>query len=156
MIDTPPPTATPEAPKKKPFAIVGTVIGFLALVAAFLSPWIAEAIDPPPPAPPERSLIEFALTIKNAAESGEVTPAAPRQKLPSDYLPPAVIAVGMIGAGFGLLAFFVGEPWRFATCAVVLGVGAAVVQWSIIIVAAVFGLLLLVLILSAMGIDLSP
>jgi hypothetical protein len=141
--------------KKNTLAAIGSIIGFIALVFAFLSPWIADAIDPPDK-PVEESVVDFATKLKNAAAAkmkGEEYEGELDEKVPSDYLPPVVIAFGMIGVGFGLGSFFAGEKKSFAGCAVTLGVSAAVVQWSIVLVAALLIIFLVVAVLGALGIS---
>ena len=142
--------------KRNILAGVGIIIGFLAIASAFLSPWIAEAIDPPPK-PTEEALVDLAVKIKQAAEAkvkGEqYQPAttAEQQKPPSHYLPPAVIAVAMLGVAFGLGSFLVGENKSLSGVAVTLGVAAAVVQWSIILFAILATLIVILIIIAIIG-----
>lgn len=142
--------------KRKTWAVVGIVIGFLALASAFLSPWIAEAIDPPPK-PTEEVAVDLAVRLKEAAEArikGEQyqpKTTVEKEKPPSHYLPPAVIAAGMLAVAFGLVSFLVGETKTFAGIAVTLGVAAAVVQWSIIIFAGLILILIIIAIIGAIG-----
>ena len=138
--------------KRNTLAIIGSIVGFVALSAAFLSPWIAEAIDPPPPQSLQESLLAIATKLTEAAEakvSGEERQG--EAKPPSYYLPPAVIGCGMIGAGFGVGAFFAGEKKRLASCAVALGVSAAIVQWSIVIVVVLIAVLVISAIIGGDG-----
>ena len=149
----PTPCETLTMGNKNTFAIIGSIIGFLALIFAFLSPWIAEAIDPPPK-PVEESVVDFATKLKDAAVAkmkGEEYKGEVTEKVPSNYLPPAVIAFGMIGAGFGVGSIFAGEKKSFSGCAITLGVSAVVVQWSIMIVAALIFVLLVMVVLGVLG-----
>jgi len=132
------------------------IIGFLALTCSLLSPWIAEAMDPPPPATPNASSFNFSFTF-NDKTVGNAPPAAPvaaPPKNPSYYLMPAIIAAGMIGAGLGFWSLLAGEPKTFATTAIALGIGAAVAQWVVIIAAGIIALVILAYIISAIGLDL--
>jgi len=140
---------------KKRLAVIGTVIGFLALTCSLLSPWIAEAIDPPPP-PAEAPGFNFSFTFNDKTVGNAPAPASVSAppKPPSYFLMPAIIAAGMIGAGFGFGSLITGEPRSLATTAIALGIGAAVAQWVIIIAAAIIVLLILGYIISAIGLDL--
>lgn len=143
--------------KKNTLGIAGCIISFIALVAAFLSPQIAEAIDPPAK-PIEESVVDFALKLKNAAEAkmkGEAYQAEPIEKNPSSYLFTAVIGFGMIGTGFGLGSLIRGENKNISRGAISLGIIAAVVQWSLLIAGVIIFLLLVAIVLGKIGIDLS-
>ncbi len=142
--------------KTKTLGALGCLIGFAALTLAFLSPWIAGIIDPPPKST-EENIVDFAQRLKEAAAakaSGREYQPEPREKSPSAYLPPFVIALGLIGAGCGVTSFLKNENKKFSTTAIALGLSAATVQWSIIITATILAIFLIVLILAALGIDL--
>ncbi len=141
---------------KRTLAVVGAIIGMLALGAAFMSPWIASAIDPPPK-PAEEVLVDMASKLKAAAEakmSGETYQASTPDKLPSAYLPPIVIGAGMLAAAFGVGSIMSGEPKVYGACAFGLGVSAAIVQWSIIIATLAIAAIIIGAILVAFGVDL--
>ncbi|MEM9080839.1 MAG: hypothetical protein AAGC74_09130 [Verrucomicrobiota bacterium] len=136
--------------KKRLAAGIGLIVGLVALAAAFFSPQIAEAIDPPTP-PVEVVAVDLAERIIDAAKAkatGEEyqLSAAPRQ-LPSRFIYPVVIGLGMIAAAFGVAAFIRSEDRTMAGGAIALGVGAAVVQWSMMMVGAILLILLVVVII---------
>lgn len=54
--------------KKQALGLVGVIVGFIALAAAFMSPWIQDAIDPPPK-PIEEVAIDLASRLANAAKA---------------------------------------------------------------------------------------
>lgn len=83
--------------------------------------------------------------------TGQTYVGTPTKKLSSHYLPPTVIAVSLIGAGLGLWAFLAGEPKPFALCALGIGIAAAVVQWSILLVVAIALILLITIILTVLN-----
>ncbi len=142
--------------KKNGIGVVGCLISFVALVVAFLSPQIAQAIDPPPK-PIEEKAVDFAVKLKDAAIArvkGEEYVAEPEKKKLSAMLIPAVIGTGMLGVGFGLASMLRGERKAFANTAILLGIGAAVVQWSIVFASVLIFFLLVGLVLEAMGIEL--
>ncbi|MGJ8651684.1 MAG: hypothetical protein ACSHX8_00290 [Opitutaceae bacterium] len=142
--------------KNNTLGIVGCIIGFIALVAAFLSPQIAEAIDPPAK-PIEESAVDFALKLKAVAEAkmkGEEYQVEPVDKNPSAHLFTAVIAFGMIGTGLGVGSLIRGENKNISGGAMTLGITAAVVQWSILIAGIIIFLLIVAIVLGALGIDL--
>ncbi|MFT5836605.1 MAG: hypothetical protein ACI9ZV_000101 [Candidatus Azotimanducaceae bacterium] len=145
-----------ESKKKNTLGITGCIISFIALVAAFLSPQIAEAIDPSAK-PIEESAVDFALKLKDVAEAkmkGEEYQAEPIEKNPSSYLFTAVIGFGMIGTGFGLGSLIKGENRSISGGAMTLGIIAAVVQWSLLIAGVIIFLLLVTTVLGMLGIDL--
>ncbi|MCP4708753.1 MAG: hypothetical protein GY869_09020 [Planctomycetes bacterium] len=143
-------------PETKTIGAVGCLIGFIALTLAFLSPWIADMIDPPTQSTEEK-IVDFAQRLKDAAAakaSGEEYQSEPQEKSPSAYLPPFVIALGLIGTGCGVTSFLKNENKKFSTTAIALGISAAVVQWSIIFVAIFLVIFIIAFILNALGIDL--
>lgn len=140
--------------KKNFWGIMGCCIGFIALVAAFLSPYIAKAIDPPSK-PLEESVVDLAIKIKDAAVAkvkGEEYVAESESKKPSAFIVPAVISAGMLGTGFGLLSLMRGERKEICSTAMTLGVAAAVVQWSIIFASVLLVFLLVAAVLNGLGI----
>lgn len=142
--------------KKNTLGITGCIISFVALVAAFLSPQIAEAIDPPAK-PIEESAVDFALKLKDVAiakSKGEEYQSEPTKKNPSSYLFTAVICIGMVGTGFGLGSLIKGENKNISGGAMTLGITAAIVQWSLLIAGVIIFFLLVAIVLGALGIDL--
>ncbi|MDF1659509.1 MAG: hypothetical protein P1U58_17970 [Verrucomicrobiales bacterium] len=131
---------SPET-KKRIVSGIGMILGLIALAAAFLSPHIAEAIDPPTP-PIEEVTVDLASRLIDAAKAkaaGEEyqSAATPSPKLPSRFIYPFVIGLGMIAAAFGIAALIRSEDRTMAGGAIALGIGAAVVQWSMMIVGAI-------------------
>ena len=142
--------------KKNTLGITGCIISFVALVAAFLSPQIAEAIDPPAK-PIEESAVDFALKLKDVAVAkakGLEYQSEPIEKNPSSYLFIAVIGFGMVGTGFGLGSLIKGENKNISGGAMTLGITAAIVQWSLLIAGVIIFFLLVAIVLGALGIDL--
>jgi len=136
--------------------ISGCVIAFIALVSAFLSPQIAEAIDPPTK-PIEESAVDFALKLKEAAKAkmkGEEYKSEARKKKPSDHLVAGIIGLGMVGTGFGLGSLIRGESRNIAGGAMAIGICAAIVQWSILFAGAIIFILIVATVLNYLGIDL--
>ena len=146
-----------EKKKKKTLGAVGCIIGFIALVAAFLSPHIAEAIDPPQK-PIEESFADFAVKLKDATvakmKGKEYEPEVePEERLPSATLIPAIITLGMVGTGFGVGGLLREERTAISSAAITLGITAAVVQWSLLIAGAIIACLLLAVVCGMLGID---
>ena len=134
--------------QKSPWGFTGVIVACVALVAALLSPWIAEAIDPSPPL--EEVVADKAVKIRDAIKakmSGEKY-ITERQVRVSEILPPVVIAVGLTGAGLGLVSLFKRETKIYSTSAMTIGVSAIVVQWMVVVAAGIMGLLVLYLIFS--------
>ena len=135
---------------------IGIVLGVLCMTAAFLSPWIANAISPPKPV--EEEIVDFATRIKDAAiakaKGEKFAPRNPKEENIADYVPPAVIALSMVAMALGIVSIVKEEKKLIGSTAVCLGVSAAVVQWSIVIAVAVIFIIVVFCVLSAMGIQL--
>ncbi len=129
-------------------------MGLIALTAAFLSPSIASVIDPPP-RPAEEATIDFATKLYEAAkakaENRDYVSSAPAQPAPSRFLFPVIISLGMIAAAMGLIGLLRDENRLFSGGAIALGVGAATVQFSLLLLALIFFLLVLFIIASVLG-----
>ena len=144
---------TDESPqtRKRLISGVGMILGLIALATAFLSPTIAEAIDPPAP-PIEEVTVDLATRLIDAAKAKaagkEYEAAVASPKLPSQFLYPLVIGLGMIAAAFGIAALIRSEDRTMAGGAIALGIGAAVIQWSMMIVGAI---LLVLLVIAVIG-----
>jgi len=121
-----------------------------ALAAAFLSPWIVEAIDSSPPL--EDVVADKAVKIRDAMKAklaGEEY-VTERDVRAGAILPPAIIAAGLAGAGLGLVSLFKRETRMFSASAMTIGISAVVVQWMVVVAAAIIGLLVLYLIFSVL------
>jgi len=137
--------------KERLLGAIGIVLGILALAVAFLSPWIAEQIDPPA-RPVEEVAVELAARLAEAAKAkvkGEQYIAPAAEPRPSRYIFPAVVAAGMFAAFLGVMGGLRSEDRFISGGVVALGVGAAVVQWSIVIAGALFVVLLIAAIIVA-------
>jgi len=142
--------------KRNTLGITGCIISFMALVFAFFSPQIAEAIDPPAKSV-EESAVHFAQKLKEVAAAkmkGEEYHSEPQEKNPSGYLFSAVIGFGMVGTGFGLGSLIRGERKSISGVAMTLGITAAIVQWSLFIAGVLIFLILVLIVLAALGVDL--
>jgi len=137
--------------KKRLIASTGLIVGLVALAAAFLSPSIAEAIDPPKAAV-EEVAVDLASRIIDAAKakaSGqEYQPVAAPQQLPSRFIYPVVVALGMFAAALGIAAFIRSEDRTMAGGAIALGVGAALIQWAMMMVGAILIILLVLAVIA--------
>jgi hypothetical protein len=141
----------PRPRQKRLLGGIGLVIGILALAAAFLSPWIAEQIDPPA-RPVEVVDVDFAARLAEAAKAkmkGEQYAAPAAAPKPSRFVVPTVIGAGMFAALLGVIGGLRSEDRFLSGGAVALGVGAAAVQWSIVIASALVLLLLIGAIIAA-------
>lgn len=73
------------------------------------------------------------------------------EPLPSRFLGPAVIALGLIAAGLGIISLLKSEPRLLGGGAIALGISAAVLQWPIVIASAIIFLLGLSVLISFLG-----
>lgn len=136
---------------KRTISGIGAFLGLIALTAAFLSPQIAKAIDPPSK-PLEQIVVDSASRIVDAAKAKaagqEYTRNTPIQKRPSRFIYPIVICLGMFAAGLGITGLLRSEDRTLASGAVALGIGAAVVQFSLMILGAILILFLIFAVIS--------
>jgi hypothetical protein len=143
---------TKSPPKKHMLGGIGLLIGILALAAAFLSPWIAEQIDPPARAM-EEGAVDFAARLADVAKAkikGEkYIPTAITELRPSRYLAPSVIAAGMVAALLGVVGGLRSEDRIISGGAVGIGIGAALVQFSLIIAGALLFFVLVGVVIAA-------
>ena len=141
---------------KNRIGIIGIVLGIICMAAAFLSPWISNAISPPKPA--EEEIVDFATRLKDAAiakaKGEKFVPRNPKETDIADYIPPGVIALSMVAMTLGIVSIVKEEKKLIGGTAVCLGVSAAVVQWSIIIAVVIIFIIVVFGVLSAMGIQL--
>jgi hypothetical protein len=141
---------------KNKVGIVGTILGLIAMTAAFLSPWIMETISPSKPL--EEEVVNFAAKLADAAvakaKGEKYTPQNPPQQDLGSYVPPTVIGLGMTSMILGFVSVIKGEKKVIGGSAIGLGISAAVVQWSIILAAALIFVILVAAVLNAFGIDL--
>ena len=139
-------------PKKRLLAGIGLIVGLVAIASAFLSPNIAEAIDPPT-RPVEEVAVDLASRIVDVAKAkvtGEEYQPAAVQQLPSRFIYPTVVSLGMLAAVLGVAAFFRSEDRTMAGGAIALGVGAAVVQLAMMLVGTILLILLVVVIIGGL------
>ena len=135
--------------------ITAVVVGVVAIAAAFLSPWIIRTISPPKPL--EVEVVDFATRVKNAAVAkvkGQAYESPARPRTAGHYVAPAVIGLGLLGMSLGVVSLLRDERKLPGGIAVGLGLGAAVVQWSIIISSIILFLILAAIVLKAFHIDL--
>lgn len=143
--------------KRYRVGIAGVIVGLLALAAAFLSPWIVDMLTPPKPV--ETEVVDLATRLKDAAVAklkgvAYQPPPPPPPKDAGDYVPPTVIGLGLLGLGLGVVSLIRNERRTVGICAIGLGLGAAVVQWSLLIVGLIVMALLVVAVLHFLDLDL--
>ena len=147
-------TNNPKPIRKRLIASIGLIIGLIALTAAFLSPNIAEMIDPPKQQV-EEVAVDLASRIIDAAKAkatGEdYEPKGILQPRPSRFIYPTVIGLSMLAVALGIISLIRSEDNTLAGGAIALGIGAAVVQWSMMIAGAIILILLVIVILGFLG-----
>ena len=146
--------STPPTSKPRLLGGIGIILGLIAITAAFLSPWIQDAIDPPAK-PVEEVAVDIASRLAHAAKSKikgeEYTPTYQVSEKPSRFLFPTVIFAGMVAAGFGVAGSLRSEDKFISGGAIALGVGAAIVQWSLLIAGALILVMLVLAVMSFFG-----
>ncbi|MBN2684120.1 MAG: hypothetical protein JXR40_02470 [Pontiellaceae bacterium] len=134
----------------KKFSSIGLVISILALTAAFLSPWIIDKLTPPK-STKERA-VELVKELKKAILEDESTAQkTPKEKNPGWFVAPTVIGFSMLGVVFGVIGTIREEKTLPGRLAIGLGVAAATVQWSLLLVGALIIVLLLAAVLISLG-----
>ena len=141
------------------WSVSGLAIGFIALVAAVMSPWILDSISPPTKTIDEVA-VDVAVNIKDRlvakAKGQEFVAKAKDDKTPSlrRWYPPITIGIGLLGMCLGIVGFTRHENTRVSASAVTVGLAAIVFQYFLLLAAAIILILLIGVILNALGIDL--
>ncbi|QDV22218.1 hypothetical protein [Aureliella helgolandensis] len=155
MTEGPPPVASRSAS----WSTSGLTIGFIALVAAVISPWIVDSISPPTKTI-DAVAVDVAVNIKDqlvAKAKGQEFVAKPKDdKTPSirRWYPLTTIGIGLLGMCLGVVGFTRHEDTRMSASAVTIGLAAIVFQYFLLLAAAIILILLIGFILNALGIDL--
>lgn len=145
--------------KSATWSVSGLVIGFIALVAAVMSPWILESVSPPTQSIDEVA-VDVAVNIKDRlvakAKGQEFVAKAKDDKPPSlrRWYPPVTIGIGLLGMCLGIVGFTCHESTRVSASAVTVGLAAIVFQYFLLLAAAIIFILLIGVILNALGIEL--
>jgi len=161
MDDAPAQKSTQSAEESKEprftrLGIAGLVIGMLAMVGAFTSPWIVDLLEPEP-RPIEEVAADAAVRIKERITSklkGEAdAPAAARDdgRNWSSIVSVTVIGAGVLAACIGVVGFVRRDDIRLSGATISLGVAAAVFQFVLLLAAAILVILLIGIILAALG-----
>ena len=144
------------APRKVTRAgVAGLVIGLLALVAAALSPWAVGALEPERK-PIDQVAVEVAGRIKDrlaAKAKGQeyVAPAEPRGVDWAKWYPAGVVAAGILAVCIGVVGLVAGHDGRLNSATVAVGASAVILQYALLIAAALLLILLVGLVVSAVG-----
>ncbi|TWU47147.1 hypothetical protein Poly51_49450 [Rubripirellula tenax] len=137
----------------------GLAFALLGLVAAIMSPWIIDAIEPERK-PIDEVAVEFATKIKDrlvakAKRQEYVSPVEANTGFNvAKWYPAGTIALGLCGICLGVGGFCRHEDLRITGSSVAVGLAAIVFQYFLLLAAAIIFLMLVGIILSAMGIDL--
>ncbi len=141
------------------WSVFGLVIGFIALVAAVMSPWIMDSISPPTKTIDEVA-VDVAVNIKDRlvakAKGQEFVAKAKDDKTPNlgRWYPPTTIGIGLLGMCLGVVGFVRHESTRMSASAVTVGLAAILFQYFLLLAAAIILILLIGVILNALGVDL--
>ena len=154
-----------EQPPRKPrtLALIGLIVSAVALLGAFGSPWIIDALEPPTTA---REIGEVAADIatgfkdrltQRLSGSDQTTDPMPpartgRPWTASRWVPLAVVGLGSIGALLGVIGWVLREDRRYVWAAGLLGVAAIGVIWVSTLIAVAIGLILIWIVLTGLGI----
>ncbi|MCS7465757.1 hypothetical protein NZK35_03590 [Stieleria sp. ICT_E10.1] len=145
--------------RRSPVAGVGLVLAICGLVAAVLSPWILDAIEPERK-PMDEVAVEFATKVKDRliakAKKQEYVPPVDADEGfdVAKWYPAGTIALGLCGICCGVGGFCKHEDLRIAGSSVAVGLSAIFFQYFLLLAATILFILLVGIVLSAMGIDL--
>ncbi len=153
------PDDTSKQLKASRCGIAGLAVALVALVAAVLSPWILDAIEPQSK-PIDEVAVDAAVKLKDrlvAKAKGEEYVPPPPEKTTFDlskWYPAGTISLGLCAMCFGIIGFVRHEDVRVNGSAVTVGLAAILFQYFLLIAAALILILLIGIVLSALGIDL--
>lgn len=162
MTETEHQTARPtsnDSPRRSVVAGVGLVLAMFGLIAAVLSPWILDTIEPQRK-PIDEVAVEFATKVKDrlvakARKQEYVPPVQADEGFDfTKWYPAGTITLGLCGICLGVGGFCKHEDVRISGASVAVGLAAIVFQYFLLLAAAILFLLLVAIILSALGIDL--
>jgi hypothetical protein len=141
--------------KRHWFGIAGTALGCLAIVVAVLPTWVLPIFVPPPPV--DRVVVETAQKIKDRVVAKAKGVEYQEAKRALDWYPilaAVAVTLGVLALVLAAVSFVVHEPWRYAGAAGLLGAGAVVFQFSLLIAGTLLGILLVFVILNYLGMSL--
>ena len=139
--------------------IAGLAVAMIALLAAFLSPWIVGLLDPNPK-PIEDIASDVALNIKarvTAKLKGEEyvsTRGSQSAGSWSKIYPAIVVGAAGLAVCLGVVGLVRKEDRRLNFATIGVGASAIIFQYFILIAATLLFILLIAVILSAFGVDL--
>ena len=138
---------------------IGLAFALLALVAAIMSPWIIDAIEPD-----QKPIDEAAVDVATKIKDRLIAKAKGQEYIPpvetetgfdiAKWYPAGTIALGLCGICLGVGGFCRHEDVRITGSSVAVGLAAIVFQYFLLLAAAIIFFMLVGLILSALGIDL--
>ena len=138
-------------------SISGLVVALVALVAAVMSPYAVDALEPERKAVDEVA-VDVAVKIKDRlaakARGEEYAPPADAAPTGTDWsriYPMSVIGAGVLAACVGVVGFVRHDDPRVASATIGVGLCAVVFQYALILAAALLLVLLVGAILAALG-----
>ncbi|WP_068141289.1 hypothetical protein [Roseimaritima ulvae] len=162
MPDTQDQTESQDARSPSKRSIVGGIglaFALLGLVAAIMSPWIIDVLEPGRK-PIDEAAVEVATKIKDRliakAKGDEYIPPVETETGfdIGKWYPAGTIALGLCGICFGIGGFCRHEDLRITGSSVTVGLAAIVFQYFLLLAAAIIFFMLVAIILSALGIEL--
>lgn len=142
-----------RARKPRRIGVIGSIVGAVALGIALFHFFFGPLEQPPSV---EDLVAETAVNLKNAFDAklqGKTyEPATTPSRLDADeLLRRSVIVLGFIAIVLAAVGFVQHEDWRASTVAIVLGAGAIVFQFTVLVLGAILALLLIFIVLNALG-----
>jgi len=149
-------SAAPKPRRVTRLGLAGLIVGLVALVAAVMSSWVVELLEP------ERQPIEHvAAEIASSLAGRLAARARGEQYVPppavvqagtdwSRIYPAAVVGAGILAACVGVVGFVRRDDLRVAGATIGVGLSAVLFQYFLLLAGAVLFILLIAVVLAAM------
>ena len=140
--------------RKSWFGITGTAVGCLAIVAAVLPTWVLPVVIPPSPI--DKVVVETVQKIKDRVVAKAKGFEYQEPKRTVDWYQTfavAAVSLGVLALILAAVSVVAREPRRYAGAAGVLGAGAIIFQFSLLIAGALICILLIYVVIAALGIS---
>ena len=139
-------------------SIGGLAVALVALVAAVISPWVLDALQPEAK-PIDEVAVDFAVRIKERLaakiKGKEFIPPPEEKRFNWDkWYPAGTVTCGVIAICLGVVGFVRHEDIRLNGATVTVGLSAILFQYFLMLASILILILLIGFVLSALGINL--
>lgn len=133
---------------------LAVALGSLALILAILPTYLLPLVSPPASA--DKVVIDFANKVKDRAIATVkgVQYQEPQKRDWYQILAAAAMVFGVLAIIFAAGSFLAKESWRYAVVGSALGIGAVMVQFSLLVAGILVVIVLVALILNFLGLNI--